>query len=129
MLTVMACAISASSIVRPVTAAAPCICRTRRSVVVVAERIVRTRPTLIVGSCFTLGSQKPSQQKYSRRRKETPSLHTLVLFFGKASSSKIMRQNKEIAGAISGPRRLIPDAVQNAVDRAIAAMREGRKTL
>jgi hypothetical protein len=52
-----------------------------------------------------------------------------VLFFGKASSSKIMRQNKEIAGAISGPRRLIADAVQNAEDRAIAAMREGRKAL
>jgi hypothetical protein len=50
-----------------------------------------------------------------------------VLFFGKAPSSKIMRQNKEMAGAISGPRRLIPDADKTAEDWAIAAMKR-RKT-
>src|SRR6476660_2664973 len=113
MLTVMACARSASSIVRPVMTAAPCICRMRRSVVVVAERIVRTRPTLIVGSCFTLGSQsrhsKNTRDGEKKRLHYTPS----CCFLGRAPSSKIMRQNKEIAGAISGPRRLIPDAVRN----------------
>jgi hypothetical protein len=38
-----------------------------------------------------------------------------------------MRQNKEMAGAISGPRRLIPDADKTAEDWAIAAMKR-RKT-
>src|SRR5512144_1486958 len=76
MMTVMACAIPASGVMRAVTAAAPTVCGTRRPVVV-AERIVRTGPALVVGSSLTLGSKgrhnKNTRDGEKKRLHYTPS--------------------------------------------------------
>src|SRR4029079_14591918 len=62
------------------------------------------------GAAPSWESLKPSQQKYSRRRKVSPSSDFLRL--RKAAFSKILRRNEEVAEAICGPQRLITDAVR-----------------
>ena len=57
-------------------------------------------------------SLKPSQQKYSRRRKVSPSSDFLRAVLRKAPFSKILRRNEEVAEAVCGPQRLIADAVR-----------------